>query len=127
MAVNPIPDGYHTLTPYLATDEIDRFVDFLKIAFGAVENQRVPGQGGRTGHANVTIGDSPIMMGRGQEAFPASSCMLYAYVPDTDATHLQALVVGATPVQGPAGMSRRPQRRRAGPGRQHLVDRHAPG
>ena len=51
-AANPIPDGYDILTPYIVVDDPDRLVDFLKAAFGAVENQRVPRQdGGRTGHA----------------------------------------------------------------------------
>ena len=71
MAAKRVPDGYHTLTPYIVVDDPDRLVDFLMAAFGAAGNQRVPGQDGRTGHADVTIGDSHVMMGRAQQAFPA--------------------------------------------------------
>ncbi len=104
MAVNPIPDGFHTVTPYLVVADIDQFLDFLKAAFGATEKERVPSQDGRTGHAEALIGDSYVMMGRAQDEFPALPCMLYLYVPDTDATYAQALAAGATSMQEPVDM-----------------------
>lgn len=104
MAINPIPDGYHTVTPYIVTTDVEQLLEFLKTAFSATEKERIPGQDGRTGHAEVTIGDSYVMMGRAQEEFPALPSMLYLYVPHTDATYAQALVAGATSVQEPADM-----------------------
>ena len=104
MAVNPIPDGFHTVTPYMVVADVDQCLDFLKAAFGAAEKGRVPNQDGRTGHAEVLIGDSHVMMGRAQDEFPALPCMLYLYVPDTDATYAQALKAGATSMQEPADM-----------------------
>ena len=104
MSVNPIPEGYHTVTPYIVVDDVDRLLDFLNAAFDATEKERVPSQDGRTGHAEVTIGDSYVMMGRAQEGFPALPCSLYLYVADADATYAQALAAGATSVQEPVDM-----------------------
>lgn len=104
MAVKPIPEGYHTVTPYIVIDDVDRLLDFLTAAFGATEKERVPSQDGPTGHAEVTIGDSSVMMGRAQDEIPALPCMLYLYVQNTDATYAQALAAGATSLQEPADM-----------------------
>ena len=104
MAVKPIPEGYHTVTPYIVVDDVDPLIDFLVAAFGATEKERVPRQDGRTGHAEVTIGDSFVMLGRAQEGFPALPCSFYVYVPDTDATYARALTVGAVSVQEPVDM-----------------------
>ena len=104
MAVNPIPEGFHTVTPYMIVADVDEFLEFLKAAFGATETERIPGQDGQTGHAEVLIGDSYVMMGRAQDQFPALPCMLYLYVPDTDATYAQALASGAKSLQEPADM-----------------------
>ena len=104
MAVNPVPEGYHTVAPYILTEDPDRLVEFLKAAFGAVEHQRVPGRDGSTGHADVTIGDSHVMMGKAQKALPAFSCMLHVYLPDIDAAYARALSAGAVSVQEPTNM-----------------------
>lgn len=104
MSVNPIPEGYHTVTPYLIVEDVDRCIDFMRAAFGAEEKERVPGKDGRTGHGEVLIGDSHVMLGRAQEEYPARPCMLYLYVPNTDTTYRQALAAGATSLQEPADM-----------------------
>lgn len=104
MTVKPVPEGYHTLTPYLIVDDVDRLIDFLKTAFDATEKERMPGKDGRTGHADVLIGDSHVMMGRAQPEWPAQPCMIYVYVPDTDAAYARALAAGGTSVQEPADM-----------------------
>lgn len=104
MAVNPIPEGYHTVTPYIVVDDVDRLIDFLQAAFDAREKERIPTQAGPTGHAEVVIGDSHVMMGRTGEEIPALPCMLYVYVPDTDATYARALAAGASSLQEPADM-----------------------
>ena len=104
MAVNPIPEGYHTVTPYLVVTDVDQLLDFLKAAFDATEKERIPSQDGRTGHAEVLIGDSHVMMGRAQQEIPVLPCMLYVYVPDTDATYARALAAGGTSLQEPTDM-----------------------
>ena len=104
MAVRYIPDGYHSVTPYMLVGDVDQLVDFLTAAFGAEEKERVPNQDGKTGHAEVLIGDSYVMMGRAQDEFPPLPCMLYIYVPDTDATYAQALTAGAKSMQAPQDM-----------------------
>jgi len=63
MAVKPIPEGYHSVTPYLIMDDATRALDFYKKALGATELLRMPAPGGRIGHAEIKIGDSPVMLG----------------------------------------------------------------
>jgi PhnB protein len=86
MAVNPIPDGYHTVTPYLVVPEAARLIDFLKQAFDAQESVRMASPDGRVMHAEVRIGDSVVMIGDAGEGSPARTCMIHLYVPDADAT-----------------------------------------
>ena len=62
MAVNPIPDGYRNVTPYLIVDGADRAIEFYKQAFGAKERMRFPMPGGKIGHAELEIGDSLVML-----------------------------------------------------------------
>ena len=104
MTVNPIPEGYHTLTPYLVVDDVERVIDFLKAAFDAAEKERIAGKDGRVGHAELRIGDSHVMLGRAQPQWPARPCMIYVYVPDADATWARALAAGGTSEQEPADM-----------------------
>jgi len=58
----PIPDGYHTATPYLIVKGAAQAIEFYKKAFGATELMRMPQPGGKIGHAEIKIGDSPIML-----------------------------------------------------------------
>ena len=60
--VKPVPDGYHTVTPYLALRDAARAIEFYKKAFGAKEELRIPGPGGEIGHAEIVIGDSHIVL-----------------------------------------------------------------
>src|SRR5213082_2146174 len=62
MAVKPIPEGYHTVTPYLTVQGADEVIKFVENAFGARERMRLPGPGGTVGHAEIEIGDSLIMI-----------------------------------------------------------------
>jgi PhnB protein len=102
MAVKPIPDGYHAVTPYLVVDGASKLIDFLKGTFGATELFRMPAPGDRVGHAEVKIGDSNIMIADNTGEWPARPAMLYVYVTDVDATHKRALSAGATQVKEPA-------------------------
>jgi uncharacterized glyoxalase superfamily protein PhnB len=100
--VKPIPDGYHTVTPYLVVEGVDELIDFLKQAFDAVETERIPGPEGKVGHGEVRIGDSAVMMGEASGEWKAMPGMIYLYVNDTDATYKRALEAGATSVMEPA-------------------------
>ena len=62
MAVKPIPEGYHSVTPYLIIKGATEAIEYYKQAFGAVELMRMPAPGGKIGHAEIKIGDSPIML-----------------------------------------------------------------
>lgn len=101
MAVKPIPEGYHTVTPYLMVKEAPQLIDFVKQAFGAVETFRTTGSAGGI-HAEVRIGDSMVMIGGGGtwqgEPMPAA---IYLYVNDVDAVYKQALQAGATSLSEP--------------------------
>jgi len=97
----PVPDGYHTVTPYLIVPDVTRQLDFLVQAFNATITTRNTLADGSVNHAEVQIGDSRVMMGQAQTEWPAMSCMLYLYVDDTDAAFAAALGAGATPVREP--------------------------
>jgi PhnB protein len=95
-AVNPIPQGYHAVSPYLIVPGASKLIDFMKQAFGAQEIHRMAAPDGTIMHAEVQIGDSRIMLGEAGGPFPAMPTTLYLYVPDTDATYKRALAAGAT-------------------------------
>ena len=100
-STNPIPAGFHTLTPHLTVRDAAAFIDFLKGAFGAVEIRRSPGPGGRVMHAEVQIGDSRLMLnddfpefGGGPLAQGRLPLTLHLFVPDADAAFNRAVAAG---------------------------------
>jgi PhnB protein len=103
MAVKPIPDGFHSVTPELNVQGAAKLIDFLKQAFGAEEIMRMPGPGGGVMHAEVRIGDSVLMLADAMRDPPMPSS-LFLYVKDVDAAHRKAVQAGATSVMEPADM-----------------------
>ena len=101
-AVKPIPDGYHTVTPFLNVKGMGKLIDFMKAAFGAEEIMRMAGPGGAPVHAEVSIGNSRIMLGEIMQQNTPSSGYFYVYVSDADAMHKRAVGAGATLVSQPA-------------------------
>ena len=102
MAVKPVPDGYHTVTPYLTVRGVPKLIDFLKQAFEAREIERMAQPDGTIRHAEVRIGNSVVMMseaGGEREPMPGA---IYLYVNDTDALYTRALQAGATSLMEPA-------------------------
>jgi PhnB protein len=108
MATNPIPDGYHTATPYLIVNGAAEAIEFYKRAFGATELLRMADPQGRIGHAEIRVGDSVIMLAdehpgmgyRGPRSMGGSSVSILLYVDDVDTVFDRALSAGAT-VQRP--------------------------
>jgi len=102
--VKPVPDGYHTLTPYIVVDGAADAIAFYQKAFGAREVYRMPGPGGKVMHAELQIGDSRLMLsdefpemgGRAPKAFGGSPTNVLMYVPDVDATFARAVEAGAS-------------------------------
>ena len=103
MAVKPIPEGYHSVTPYLIIHDATAALEFYKKALGAVELMRFPAPGGKIGHAEIRIGDSPVMLAdespemnaRSARTIGGSPVSLMVYVEDVDALVAQAVAAGA--------------------------------
>jgi PhnB protein len=102
MAVKPIPDGYHSITPYLIVPGVRQLIDFLKRAFDAEPMGEFARPDGSVMHADVRIGGSVVMMGEAGAEWPAMPASLHLYVPDVDATYKRALETGATSLREPA-------------------------
>ncbi|MFM9962998.1 MAG: VOC family protein [Planctomycetaceae bacterium] len=103
MPVKPIPDGYHTATPYLIIQGAAEAIEFYKRAFGATELMRVPGPNGVLMHAEIKIGDSPIMLAdefpamnvRGPKTIGGTPVSLMLYVENVDEVFTRAIGAGA--------------------------------
>ena len=106
--VQPIPPGYHSITPYLMIRGAAKALAFYQSAFGAEEVMRFDGPDGRIAHAEIKIGDSPVMLADespdqgfvGPQTLGGAGVSLMLYVNDVDATFAQAVGAGAT-VQRP--------------------------
>jgi uncharacterized glyoxalase superfamily protein PhnB len=100
----PIPDGYHTVTPYLAIRDAAKAIEFYKKAFGAEEIFRMPGPDGKVMHAEIRIGDSPVMISeefpeygtKSPQALGGSPVNIFLYVENVDKVFEQAVKAGAT-------------------------------
>jgi PhnB protein len=104
MSVKPIPEGYHSITPYLGIQKAAEAIEFYKKAFGATEVMRLSMPDGGIGHAELRIGDCPIMLGTPCDQGPLSnpdtspSVGLHLYVTDVDKSYKQAIAAGGTVV-----------------------------
>jgi PhnB protein len=107
--LKPVPDGYHTVTPHLVLDECAKAIEFYKQAFGATEQLRMPGPGGKIVHAEIRIGDSVIMLNdemppmagqpgvfKSPRSAGLSTAAVFLYVEDVDAAFDRALKAGCT-------------------------------
>ena len=102
--VKPIPEGYHTITPYLAVDDAAGAIDFYKQAFGAKERVRMEAPDRKIGHAELEIGDSLVMLSdpfpqastRPPKELDGTSASVFMYVDDVDAVVNKAVEAGAT-------------------------------
>lgn len=99
MPQNP-PEGYHTLTPQIMSDDARETLEFLKTVFAA-EPLEIYEDGDRIVHAELRIGDSRVMLASASEGFPAFPIMANVYVDDVDATFAKAVDNGAKPLREP--------------------------
>jgi len=98
----PIPDGYHSVTPYLIINGATAALDYYTRAFGAIELFRMPAPEGKIGHAEIKIGDSPIMLAdecpemgyKSPQSLGGSPVSLMIYVDDVDTIFKQAIAAG---------------------------------
>ena len=98
----PVPDGYHTATPYLIVNGAAQAIEFYKKVFGATELMRMPQPGGKIGHAEIKIGDSPIMLAdefpemgyKSPQSLGGSPVSIMIYVEDVDTVFKQAIAAG---------------------------------
>ena len=104
MAVKPIPEGYRTVTPYLAVDDAAEAIEYYKKAFGAKERVRMETPDEKIGHAELEIGDSLVMLSdpipeattRTPKELGGTSASVFLYVEDVDAVVKRAVDAGAT-------------------------------
>ncbi|MFD7321569.1 VOC family protein [Streptomyces sp. NPDC059875] len=103
MTVQPIPEGYPRVTPYLCIDGAAAALDFYVSVLGAEERMRMPAPGGKIGHAELALGNSIIMLAdeypdmgfRSPKAVGGTPITLHVYVEDVDAIFAKALAQGA--------------------------------
>ena len=100
--VKPIPEGYHSVTPYLIVDGAAAAIEFYEKVFGATELMRMPAPGGRIGHAEIKIGDSHVMLAdehpdmghRGPKSLGGTTISLLVYLDNVDAVFPRAIEAG---------------------------------
>ncbi len=101
MAVEPIPQDYQRVTPYLVVQRADAVIEFMKQVLDAEERLRMPNRDGTVGHAEMVVGNSVVMMGEPQDPSDLMPAMLHVYVEDVDATYERALRAGGTSLHEP--------------------------
>ncbi len=110
----PIPDGYHTITPYIVLDDAAGAIEFYKKAFGAEEVYRMPSPDGRLMHAEIRIGDSNVMMSsefpemggtcKSPKQLGSATSSLMVYAEDADGAFSRAIEAGAEEIMAPQDM-----------------------
>jgi len=100
--VNPVPDGYHTVTAYIFVPGIARLLMYLQEAFGAQVIERMDEPDGSVGFAQVQLGDSRIMLSEARGDWKPMPCGIHLYVEDADATYRQAIEAGGRSLMEPS-------------------------
>src|SRR5262245_45425168 len=110
--VVPIPAGYHSITPHLVCNGAGKAIDFYKKAFGAKERMRMPAPDGSVAHAEITIGNSIVMLGdevpqmgvKAPQTIGGTPVNIFIYTENVDKLYAQATAAGATGDQPPTNM-----------------------
>ena len=100
--VKTVPEGYHSVNSFLIVEGAEKLIQFLKQTFDGKVEESVKGPDGRIAHAELTIGDSIIMMADATPKYASTSVHLYVYLEDVDLTFKRAIDLGGAPVQEPA-------------------------
>jgi PhnB protein len=108
----PIPEGYHSVTPYLTVNDAARAIEFYKRAFGAKEVLRMDGPPGKIVHAELDIGDSKLMLSdempggssRSPQSVGGTTAGVFLYVEDVDSVYKKAVSAGAKEEMPPSDM-----------------------
>jgi PhnB protein len=107
----PIPEGHHSVTPYLIVDNATKALDFYSRALGARETFRMPGPDGKIAHAEIQVGDSRVFLcdetpqaGKSPKTLRGSPVGIFLYTDDVDATYARAVREGATSKMPPTNM-----------------------
>jgi PhnB protein len=95
MAVKAVPEGFHTITPYLIAKDAAKLIEFLKRALGAQVRHQMMGPDGLVMHASLKIGDSMLMLTDARDKWPAQPASFYLYVDDAEAWYRRAIDAGA--------------------------------
>lgn len=101
-SVRAVPDGFHTVTPFLVAEQASELIRFIERSFGGKTTSMFKMDNGHVMHATVRIGDSEVMISDATEKYPADSSRLYLYVEDVDAVYKEALNNHGTSLREPA-------------------------
>jgi PhnB protein len=101
MTAIPLPEGYHSVNPYVVVKGGAAFIDFMVATMDGAVHERMVAPDGTIGHAEVRIGDSIVMLTDGEPELRPSPCSLYVFVDDVDAVYRKAIRAGATSVKEP--------------------------
>jgi uncharacterized glyoxalase superfamily protein PhnB len=105
MAVKPIPDGFHTVTPYMTVRSAEKVIAFLKAAFNAeIDHDPIKRPDGSVMHAHIKIGNSRVMIADESEMAKATPSTLYLYIPDVDMVYKRAVKAGGETIMEPTDM-----------------------
>jgi PhnB protein len=99
--VQPVPDGYHTVTPFLLADDVTQLLTFIEKAFSGKIQFSMKSADGVVRHATIKIGNSLVMTSSGTEIYGSMPCMLHLYTENVDALYAQAIKAGATSLREP--------------------------
>src|ERR1035441_7869519 len=100
--VKTIPEGFHTVMPYLIVAGAAKLIDFMVAAFDAKKTEQMMRPDGTVGHTELRVGDSMIMLAEANAQMPATPVMLHLYVEDVDVTFDRAVRAGGVVVQKPS-------------------------
>lgn len=100
-SVRPVPEGFHTITPYLVAENAQGLIDFIENAFGGRVTFISKTDNGKISHATMSIGDSIVMISDAMEGMPPQPAMLYLYLEDVDAVFRKAVQAKAAAVRQP--------------------------
>jgi PhnB protein len=100
-SVKAVPEGMHTVTPFLVVDGANELIRFIEQSFDGKTTAIMKTQDGKVMHASIQVGDSQIMVSDATEKYPAGNCRLYLYVDNVDDTYKKAINANGTSLREP--------------------------